>query len=94
MAVLAVTSAQRLNNAEVWIAFGTGKCFCFIAAHEIARALEPDRCLALPMFHALQVAIQCHVLEEEVKELLGTHGMPTMTLHQHFGLWRLCGEFY
>ena len=25
--VLAVTSAQCLNNAEVWIAFGTGGCF-------------------------------------------------------------------
>ena len=49
--VLAVTSAQRLT-AEVWIAFGTGKCFRFIAAHEIARALGPDRCMALPMFHA------------------------------------------
>mgnify|MGYP000079044939 FL=1 len=52
VAVLAVTSAQRLNNAEVWIAFGTLKCFRFIAAHEIARALGPDRCMALPMFHA------------------------------------------
>ena len=50
--VLAVTSAQRLNNAEVWIAFGTGKCFHFIAAHEIVGALGPDRCMALPMFHA------------------------------------------
>ena len=49
--VLAVTSAQRLNNAEVWIAFGTEKCFRLIAAHEIARALGPDRCMALPMFH-------------------------------------------
>ena len=50
--VLAVTSAQRHNNAEVWIAFGTVKCFRFIPAHEIARALGPDRCMALPMFHA------------------------------------------
>ena len=32
--VLAVKSAQRLNYAEVWIAFGTGRCFRFIAAHE------------------------------------------------------------
>ena len=30
LVVLPVTSAQRLNNAEVWIAFGTGKCFSFI----------------------------------------------------------------
>ena len=50
--VLAVSSAKRLSNTEVWIAFGTGKSFRFIAAHEIARALGPDRCKALPVFHA------------------------------------------
>ena len=50
--VLAVTSAQRLNNAGVWIAFGTGKCLRFIAAHKIARGLGPDQCMALPMLHA------------------------------------------
>lgn len=51
MVVLAVASAQRLNNAEVWIAFGTGRSFRFLAAHEMARKLGPDRCIALPMFH-------------------------------------------
>ena len=50
--VLAVTSAQRLNISELWVAFGTGKNFRFIAAHEIASELGPDRCVALPMFHA------------------------------------------
>ena len=80
MVVLAVTSAQHLNNAEVWIAFGTGRCFRFIAAHEIPRALGPDRCMALPIPMLFMVAI----LEEEVNELHGIHGKPTMTLHQHF----------
>ncbi len=50
--VLAVTSAQRLDISELWVAFGAGKSFRFLAAHEIARALGPDRCVALPMFHA------------------------------------------
>ena len=50
--VLAVTSAQRLKNAEIWIAFGVGKSFRFLAAHEMARTLGPDWCMALPMFHA------------------------------------------
>lgn len=50
--VLAITSAQRLSISELWIAFGTGKSFRFIAAHEIAGSLGPDRCIALPMFHA------------------------------------------
>ncbi|KAG0717130.1 hypothetical protein GWK47_008210 [Chionoecetes opilio] len=50
--VLAIASANRLNISELWIAFGAGKSFRFIAAHEIAKALGPDRCVALPMFHA------------------------------------------
>lgn len=50
--VLAIASANRLNISELWIAFGVGKNFRFIAAHEIAKALGSDRCVALPMFHA------------------------------------------
>ena len=50
--VLAVASAQRLDLAELWIAFGIGKNFRFFAAHEIAKVLGPDKCIALPMFHA------------------------------------------
>ena len=50
--VLAVTSAQRFNITELWIAFGAGKNFRYLPAHEMANALGPDRCVALPMFHA------------------------------------------
>ena len=50
--VLAVTSAQCLDISELWVAFGVGKNFKFLASHEIARVLGPDRCVALPMFHA------------------------------------------
>ena len=50
--VLAIASANRLNISELWIAFGAGKRFRFIAAHEIAKALGPDRFVALPMFLA------------------------------------------
>ena len=50
--VLAVASAQRLNIAELWIAFGAGKKFRYLPAHEMADALGPDRYVALPMFHA------------------------------------------
>ena len=52
MVVLAVASAQRLNITEMWIAFGAGKNFRYLPAHEMADALGPDRCVALPMFHA------------------------------------------
>ncbi len=49
--VLAVTTAQRLDIPELWVAFGTGKHFRFIPAHDVASALGADRCIALPMFH-------------------------------------------
>lgn len=52
LVVLAVASVQRIDVMELWIAFGTGRNFRFLAAHEMARALGPDRCIALPMFHA------------------------------------------
>ena len=45
--VLAVAAAQRHGNTEIWIAFGTGKSFRFLAAHEMARVPGPDRCTAL-----------------------------------------------
>ena len=50
--VLAIASANRLNISELWIAFGVGKSFRFVPAHEIAKALGPDQSVALPMFHA------------------------------------------
>ena len=50
--VLAVTAAQSLNITELWVAFGAGKSFRHLAAHEMARSLGPDTWIALPMFHA------------------------------------------
>lgn len=52
MLVLAVTAAQSLNSSEMWVAFGARKSFRHLAAHEMARALGPDQCIALPMFLA------------------------------------------
>ena len=37
--VLAVTAAERLGIDQLWVAFGTGKSFRFLAAHEMAQAL-------------------------------------------------------
>ena len=50
--VLAVTAAQRLNIDELWVAFATGRSFRFLAAHEIAKTLGPNKCRALLFFHA------------------------------------------
>ena len=49
---MSAASAQQLDLAKLWIAFGVGKDFWFFAAHEIAKVLGPDWCMALPMFHA------------------------------------------
>lgn len=52
--VLAVSVAQGLQpEDELWLAFGTGKSFRYLAAHEIAAGLGPEKAQALPMFHAL-----------------------------------------
>ena len=50
--VLAVAAAERLSIDQLWVAFSTGKSFRFLAAHEMAQALGPDKCRGLPAFHA------------------------------------------
>ena len=46
--VLAVVLARTLEEeAEVWVSFGTGKAFRFLAAHQMARALGPDKAQVL-----------------------------------------------
>ncbi|XP_068226355.1 piggyBac transposable element-derived protein 3-like [Palaemon carinicauda] len=52
MVVLAIASANHLNISDLWITFRAGKSFRFITAHEITKALGPDWCVALPIFHA------------------------------------------
>lgn len=37
----------------MWLAFGTGKNFCYLAAHQMAASLGPKMSCALPMFHSL-----------------------------------------
>ena len=52
--VLAISSFNRLNVAEIWIAFGAGNTFRYIAVHNIVQALGPERSsvLHLHVFHA------------------------------------------
>lgn len=51
--VLAVAFRQHIACDELWIAFGTGKHFRYIAVHEIADTLGPLKSAALPVFHAI-----------------------------------------
>ncbi|KAK0150015.1 hypothetical protein N1851_009250 [Merluccius polli] len=50
--VLAIAHVSELDIEELWVAFGTGKNFRYIPAHEIAKSLGPDKSKALPVFHA------------------------------------------
>ena len=40
--VLAIRATQHLDISELWIAFGTGKNFRYLAIHEMASALGPE----------------------------------------------------
>ncbi len=51
--VLAIAAVQQLIVDELWIAFSSGKSFRYLPAPEIAHALGPENCIALPFtgFH-------------------------------------------
>lgn len=52
--VLAVSVVQKLQQEDkLWLAFRTGRSFRYLAAHEIAAGLEPEKTRTLPMFHSL-----------------------------------------
>ena len=52
--MLAVMVAETLPaKNEVWVAFGAGKNFRYLATHQIAARLGTEKLLALPMFRAL-----------------------------------------
>ena len=90
MVVLVIASVTRLNISELWIAFGAfgaGKGFRFISAHEIARALGPDRCEALLMFHAYTGCDTVSFFGGTGKRLHGPPGPPIETSHQHSAPW-------
>ena len=44
---------QITGLEELWVAFGTGKCYRYIPVHTIARRLGDEKCKALLGFHAL-----------------------------------------
>ena len=52
--VLAVFGINHLPaGCELWLAYGTGKSFRYMAAHQVAASLGPQMSCALSMFHAL-----------------------------------------
>ena len=55
--MLGVAAVARHTCIKFWIAFGTGKDFRYVAAHEVSYALGPMKALSLPFFIASQDVI-------------------------------------
>ncbi len=51
--VLAVSVLCQIELDELWLSFGTGKSFRYIAAHTILSNIGESKAKALPMFHSL-----------------------------------------
>jgi len=50
--VLAVASFEKVGAEEMWVAFGSGTNFRYIAVHELVTTLGPRTCGSLGVFHA------------------------------------------
>ena len=50
--IISIAMTQHLHFNELWIAFGTGSNLRYLAAHEIASRLGPEKATSLPVFHA------------------------------------------
>ena len=50
--VLAIAMFSQINPDELWLVFGTGSNFCYIAIHSVVGGMDPRTCIALPVFHA------------------------------------------
>ena len=75
--VLAVYTFSLLNiaNLQLWIAFGTGKLFRYLAVRNIAEKLGPERARALPLFHSFTGCDTFHLSWAEVRRLVGMSGI-------------------
>ena len=51
--VFAISVVEEIKVEELWVPFGTGKHFRYIAAHAIVSSLGADKSRALPAFHAV-----------------------------------------
>ena len=50
--VLAIVTVMRMEDCELWLAFGHGANFRYIASHVIASEIGNDYCRGLPFMHA------------------------------------------
>jgi len=50
--ILAVALFSKIAPDELWIAFGVGSSFRYIAVHEMVASMKKTQCQTLPVFHA------------------------------------------
>ena len=79
LAVFAITYLPA--GCEVWLAFGTGKSFRYMAANQIAVSLGPEMPCALPIFHA--VTLYPALLDMERRQH-GQHGSNCWNRQMHY----------
>ena len=72
--VLAATFFGQMKPHEMWIAFSTGKNFCFIPIHEIVSSLTPKICSGLLAFHAFTGCDTVSSFGRRGKKQPGKHG--------------------
>ena len=77
--VLAVAVLPQLRKAQLWIAFGTGKNFRYLSAHEICASLSPQKLVVLTMFHAF---IGCDTVSQFAQ--LGQTAWKVWATHDEF----------
>jgi hypothetical protein len=51
--VTGIVCVRELKLDSLWIAFGVGGNFCYLALHEVVNMLAPEKATALPLFHAM-----------------------------------------
>ena len=51
--VIAISLFNKLTIFKLWVGFGSGKSYRDIPIHSIHELLGPEKCAALPVFHAI-----------------------------------------
>jgi len=75
--VLAIAHFHKIEAAELWVVFGSGKTFQYIPAHDIAVFLGQEKAWAFLAFHAFTGCDTVSFLLEEERRQLGAPGKLT-----------------
>ena len=58
-ASVVISTFNKINLDDLWLAFGIGSNFKYIPIHEVVANIDPRICATLPMFHAF---IKCNIV--------------------------------